>query len=171
MSDLDEGQLKTLYRTWTGRNFNGRRSTPLPKRGYGKQGELDMVTAEDIETLGRAFATRNWGPETQRTFIRRQLGGREQIRTRKDFHRVFSGVRAMNRRSKDNPTHSVAGGDGKTEASAETTGTSREIPTAGTADDGAKGGSEAAAAAAGETSSDGTYVKSPAPPECSGGAA
>ena len=97
MSKLDEAQLKSLLHFW-GLRFNGRRETPLPKRGYGKHGELDMVTGEDIETLGRAFAARNWGPETQRAFIRRQLGGREQIRTRRDFHRVFSGVRAMNRR-------------------------------------------------------------------------
>jgi hypothetical protein len=97
MRDLSDGQLKTLFRDWTGRNFVRKRTTPLPKRGYGRAGELELVSGEDLETLGRAFAARQWGPETQRAFIRRQLG-RDQIRTRRDFHRVFSGVRAMNRR-------------------------------------------------------------------------
>jgi hypothetical protein len=58
-----------------------------------------MVSGEDLELLGRAFANRGWSEDTQRNFIRRQLGrGREQIRTRADFHRVFSGVRAMSKR-------------------------------------------------------------------------
>jgi hypothetical protein len=97
MGALNEGQLKTLFRDWTGRNFT-RRKTALPKRGYAKSGELEMVSAEDLETLERAFSARQWGPETKRAFIRRQLDGREEIRTKADFHRVFSGARAMNRR-------------------------------------------------------------------------
>lgn len=98
MTALSEGQLKTLYRDWTGRNFVTKRTTPLPKRGYASSKDLEMVSAEDLETLERAFAARQWGPETKRNFIRRQLGGREQIKTRRDFQKVFSGVRAMNRR-------------------------------------------------------------------------
>jgi hypothetical protein len=97
MGDLSDSQLRRLYRDWTGRTLG--RSAPLPPKGYAKkQGELEIVSGEDLELLERAFAKRAWGPETKREFVRRQLGGREQIRTRADFHRVFSGVRAMNRR-------------------------------------------------------------------------
>ncbi|MEN6601768.1 MAG: hypothetical protein ABFD86_05075 [Bryobacteraceae bacterium] len=95
MGDLSEGQLESIYRSWTG---HGIRTRPLPRRGYGRSAEAEMVSAEDLETLGRAFARRNWGDEAQRTFIRRQLHGRDQIRTKRDFWKVFSGVRAMNRR-------------------------------------------------------------------------
>jgi hypothetical protein len=96
MGELTEGQLESLYRGWTGHGM--KRKSALPKRGYAKTTEAAMVSGEDLETLGRAFAARGWGKETQRVFIRRQLGGREQIRTRRDFWKVFSGVRAMNRR-------------------------------------------------------------------------
>lgn len=96
MGDLTEGQLESIYRSWTG---HGLRTRPLPKRGYVRAGgPEEMVSAEDLETLARAFARRNWGSEAQATFIRRQLRGRDQIRTRRDFARVFGGVRAMNRR-------------------------------------------------------------------------
>ena len=98
MGALDVGQLKTLFRDLTGKNFQARRRTALPKRGCLRRGGLEMVSGEDLETLGRAFSMRGWGEETRREFVRRQLGGREQIRTRADFWRVFSGVRAMNRR-------------------------------------------------------------------------
>jgi hypothetical protein len=94
MSDMSEAQLRKLYRDWTGRTI----ARPLPSRGYGKQGELEIVSGKDLELLERAFARRCWGPETKREFIRRQLGGKEQIRTRREFWKVFSGVRAMNRR-------------------------------------------------------------------------
>jgi len=95
MTELDEGQLRTLYRDWTGRGL--KRKTPLPKRGCARAPGIEMVSGEDLETLARAFALRGWDERTQRQFVRRQLG-REEIRTRKDFWRVFSGVRAMNRR-------------------------------------------------------------------------
>ncbi len=98
MGELTEQQLEGLYRNWTGHKLRRKRTTPLPKRGYARGGEIEMVSGEDLETLGAAFAARGWGKETQRAFIRRQLGGREEIRTRRDFWRVFSGVRAMNRR-------------------------------------------------------------------------
>ena len=96
ISVASDAQLGELYRDWTGKGIRG---AALPRRGYGRRGELDMVTAADLETLGRAYAERGWGPETQRAFIRRQLGGRDQIRTRRDFRRVFSGIRAMQRRT------------------------------------------------------------------------
>jgi hypothetical protein len=97
MGELSEGQLLALYKAWTGHTL--RRKVPLPKRGCLKVRDEEMVSGDDLETLGRAFALRGWGKDTQAAFIRRQLGGRAQIRTKKDFWRVFSGVRAMNRRS------------------------------------------------------------------------
>lgn len=96
MSEMTEGQLAALYHGWTGHGL--RRKNPLPRRGYARGQDVELVSAEDIETLGRAFAARGWGKETQTAFIRRQLQGRAEIRTRRDFWRVFSGVRAMNRR-------------------------------------------------------------------------
>jgi hypothetical protein len=97
MQQLDDEKLQELYRGWTGHGL--RRRTAMPKKGSGRSvGLAEMVTGEDLQTLANAFAARGWGKETQREFIRRQLGGREQIRTRGDFWKVFSGVRAMNRR-------------------------------------------------------------------------
>jgi hypothetical protein len=96
MGELSDGQLEAVYRGWTGHAL--KRKSALPPRGYANTTEVAMVSGEDLETLARAFAARGWGKETQAVFIRRQLGGREQIRTRKDFWKVFSGVRAMNRR-------------------------------------------------------------------------
>jgi hypothetical protein len=99
MREMNAGQMQELYFEWTGHALRRKRETELPRRGYAKRGgPAEMVSGEDLATLGAAFALRNWGPETQRRFIARQLNGREEIRTRKDFHRVFSGVRAMNRR-------------------------------------------------------------------------
>lgn len=98
MGSLDIDQLQRMYRGFAGRWFPTRKRKPLPKRGYAKSGELEIVSGDHLETLARAFAMRGWGKETQRTFIRRQLGGREQIRTTRDFQRVFRGVQAMNRR-------------------------------------------------------------------------
>jgi len=100
MADLTEEQLEAIYRAWTG---HGIRTKPLPKRGYARTNETEMVSPDDLETLARAFARRDWGEETQRNFIRRQLRGRDQIRTRRDFWKVFSGVRAMNRRDEERP--------------------------------------------------------------------
>ncbi len=96
MRAATDAQLQQIYAEWTGRRI--KRTSALPARGGGDQRLIEMVTGDDIETLARAFALRGWDAETQRNFVRRQLGGREQIRTRADFWRVFSGVRAMNRR-------------------------------------------------------------------------
>ena len=97
MSALDTEALQSRLKAWTGKSV--RRSTPLPRRGYGKKkGPLEMVTEEDLRTLAEAFSRRGMDENAQWLFIRRQLGGRDAIRTRGDFHKVFSGIRAMNRR-------------------------------------------------------------------------
>lgn len=98
MGELTEQQLEGLYRNWTGHKLRRKRTTALPKRGYAQGRDIELVSGDDLETLGNAFAIRGWGKDTQRAFIRRQLGGREEIRTKRDFWRVFNGVRAMNRR-------------------------------------------------------------------------
>ena len=78
------------------------RAAPLPRKGYGKDtNEVELVSAENITLLGDAFQQRGLTPEQQRNFIRRQLGGREVVRTNADFHRVFSGIRAINRRERE----------------------------------------------------------------------
>lgn len=76
------------------------RAQALPRKGYGTRtkGEIEMISGEDLTLLGDAFQRRGWTPDQQRNFIRRQLNGREVVRTRGEFHKVFSGVRAMNRR-------------------------------------------------------------------------
>ena len=88
-----------MLRSWTGKTV---RKSPLPRKGYAARceatGQIEMVSGEDLTLMADAFQRRGWTAEQQRNFIRRQLGGRETVRTRKDFHRVFSGVRAMNRR-------------------------------------------------------------------------
>ncbi len=98
MREMTAGQMQALLREWTGRALPSKRTTPLPQRGYGRTGALELVSGEDLETLGRAFAARGWGIDTQAEFVRRQLRGRDQIRTRKDFNAVFRAVQAMNRR-------------------------------------------------------------------------
>ena len=91
-------ELQNVLRSW-GKKI---RATPLPRRGYAKKADAaglsEMVSGEDLTLLGDAFQLRGWSKEQQRNFIRRQLGGREVVRTRGEFHKVFSGVRAMNRR-------------------------------------------------------------------------
>lgn len=101
MGEMDLAQAAALYKDVTGREFlTGRRPVPLklPERGYAARGETQIVSGGELELLERACAKRGWGPATKLAFIRRQLRGRDQIRTRADFQRVFRGVQAMNRR-------------------------------------------------------------------------
>lgn len=56
-----------------------------------------MVAARELEMLSDAAGLRGWRRETLDTFIRRQLRGR-QIRTMKEFNKVFWAIKAMNRR-------------------------------------------------------------------------
>ena len=97
MSTIPTEQLQDRLKAWTGKSV--RRTTPLPRRGYGKKkGPLEMVTGEDLNTLAEAFSRRGMDNDAQWLFIQRQLSGRDEIRTLGDFHKVFSGIRAMNRR-------------------------------------------------------------------------
>jgi hypothetical protein len=96
MSSLTDGQLLTIYRGWTGHGL--KRKAALPTRG-----ELDalapvMAAPEDLQMMDAEFAKRGLGAEGKQAFIRRQLRGREVLRTRRDVVRVTAGLRAMNRR-------------------------------------------------------------------------
>jgi hypothetical protein len=95
MSEMNVTQLLDLYKGWTGKGFV--RKGKLPERGVV---ETAMVSGRDLDTLELEFAERGWGKDTQEAFIRRQLRGRVEIRTRADFSRVFYGIRAMNKRVK-----------------------------------------------------------------------
>lgn len=98
MGDLTLDDLQQLYHQFAGRYLRAAK-TRLPRRGCARSSAVDeLVSAEHIETLGRAFAMRGWGAKTQREFIKRQLRGRHQIRTMADLQKVFRGVQAMNRR-------------------------------------------------------------------------
>lgn len=101
VASLAEATPETLERCLRRWGLRLPRRRALPRRAYAKQaaaaGTAELISGEDLELLGRAFAARGWTADTAKTFIRRQLG-RERILTRADFHKVFSGVRAMNRR-------------------------------------------------------------------------
>ena len=95
MSDVTDGQLLSIYREWTGKTLRNR--AKLPSRAWKSEG-IQMISGEELITLAQEFAKRGLGAEGQRNFIRRQLDGRDQIRTRKEFARVLGGIRAMNKR-------------------------------------------------------------------------
>jgi len=102
LSEMDVQALARLYLDVTGTEFlfhatKAQRVT-LPPRGCARRGSTVMASAEELELLERAMAVRGWGTDTKKVFVRRQLRGREVIRTRADFQRVFRGVQAMNRR-------------------------------------------------------------------------
>ena len=86
--------LKTAERL----RLEGRRQ-PLPAPGIRQnRANWRWWGSEDLDLLRRAFDQRELDEDGRAAFIRRQLHGRSEIRTRADFHKVFSGVRAMNRR-------------------------------------------------------------------------
>lgn len=94
MSEATDPQLLGLYRQWTGKTLKYRGK--LPQRN--ESSDLEMVSGEDLIGLDQEFAKRGITGDGRANFIRRQLRGRDQIRTRKDFVRVMGGIRAMNRR-------------------------------------------------------------------------
>jgi len=101
MSALSLKELAEMYLGLTGQEFlfhQSKSHVTLPPRGITQSCLTELVSGEELELLERAFAARGWGNETKKAFIRRQLRGLEQIRTRADFQRVFRGVQAMNRR-------------------------------------------------------------------------
>jgi hypothetical protein len=96
MADVTDAQLLGIYRQWTGKTlkYRGR----LPRRE--ETPDAEMVSGADLADLDQEFAKRAISGDGRANFIRRQLRGRDIIRTRRDFVRVMSGIRAMNRRDK-----------------------------------------------------------------------
>jgi hypothetical protein len=98
LSKVETHLLEQQLKAWTGKGL--RRSMPLPRRGYAERsGEVQMAGLDEFKTLANAFSIAGMDGEAQKKFIARQLRGRDAIRTVADFHRVFSGLRAMNRRA------------------------------------------------------------------------
>jgi len=96
LSTVSIDELERTLKGWTGKGL--RRNAPLPRRGYGSSTFVELAGLEDFATLANAFAVAQMNGEAQKTFIRRQLRGRDTVRTVADFHKVFSGLRAINRR-------------------------------------------------------------------------
>jgi hypothetical protein len=94
MADATDAQLLGVYRQWTGKTLKYRGQ--LPRRN--ESPDAEMVSRADIEDLDQEFAKRGLAGNGRAEFIRRQLRGRDLIRTRKDYTRVMGGLRAMNRR-------------------------------------------------------------------------
>lgn len=96
MADVSDHDLERVYKEWTGKGL--KRRTALPKRGEATADSAQMITGEELMVLDQEFSRRAMGQDGRRTFIRRQLRGRDVIRSRRDYAKVFNGIRAMNRR-------------------------------------------------------------------------
>ncbi len=96
MADLSERQLAQLYRDWTGKGI--KRRANLPRKGEAKGPAAQIVSGEELVELGKEFAKREIGEAGRGNFIARQVRGRREIRTRRDWVRVIGGLRAMNAR-------------------------------------------------------------------------
>jgi hypothetical protein len=97
MSEMTDAQLLEIYRGWTGRVLKYRGK--LPTRGEAAStSSSEMVSGEDLLALDQECAKRGLSAEGRSNFVRRQLRGRDIIRTRRDLVRVLAGIRAMNRR-------------------------------------------------------------------------
>jgi uncharacterized membrane protein YgcG len=102
MSELTDSQLLAIYRLWTGKTLKRRAALADPDWKAQPDG---LVSGEEINAIAQEFAKRGLGLDGQRNFVRRQLGGREAIRTRKDYIRVMHGLRAMNLRDERRGTN------------------------------------------------------------------
>jgi hypothetical protein len=98
MGQATDNQLAGLYRNWTGHTLRTR--AKLPRRGEAakRASAEQMISAEEIVEMDAEFARRNLGPAERANFMRRQLRGRDQVRTRQDWVRVITPLRAMNRK-------------------------------------------------------------------------
>jgi hypothetical protein len=101
MGDCTDRQLLLLYKDWTGKGL--KREAKLPRRGERVTGGLTFVSNLELAELDGIYAQLDWSAEQRQAFVRRQLRGRESIRTRGDWTAVLFGARAILRRG---------GGDG-----------------------------------------------------------
>lgn len=126
LRDLTDAEARTILDGIRGKKRrSGRSGHKNSDRGYamavaGRRRNDDspgeyMVAARELEMLSDAAGLRGWSRETLDTFIRRQLRGRE-IRTMKEFNKVFWAIKAMNRRDRltgkyDRPMAAEAGSE------------------------------------------------------------
>jgi hypothetical protein len=98
MGQATDHQLEGLYRHWTGHTL--KRRAKLPRRGEAAKASAaaQMISAEEIVALDAEFARRNLVDGERANFMRRQLRGRADVRTRADWARVITPLRAMNAR-------------------------------------------------------------------------
>lgn len=96
MAAVETKDLLALYKGWTGHGLKSR--AQKPSRGETAVARMQMVSAEEAIALEMEFARRGLGDDGKKNFIRRQLRGRDQVRTRGDWVRVIAPLRAMNRR-------------------------------------------------------------------------
>jgi hypothetical protein len=101
--------LKELTEDEASRLLNGMRKgsgKQLAKRHWaqGNHGRRDvedkteyLVNTREMQMLCEAAALRGWNEEALLKFIARQLG-KTEIRTMKEFNKIFWAVKAMNRR-------------------------------------------------------------------------
>jgi hypothetical protein len=98
MSELSDAQLLAIYRSWTGKVLRSRGKLPARGEAAKSGAAAEMVSAEDLAMLDQEWAKRGLGVDGRAAFVRRQLRGRDVIRTRRDWVRVMGGIRQMNRR-------------------------------------------------------------------------
>lgn len=97
MGELTDAQLLSIYRGWTGKVL--RRKAKLADPDWKAQPD-GLVSGDELEAIAQEFAKRGLGIDGQRNFVRRQLQGRDQIRSRKDYIRVMHALREMNARDR-----------------------------------------------------------------------
>ncbi len=107
LSEMTDDNLYKLYRSWTNRGLKRRKHEagpgcqPVDKHeGFRVLDKLQMVASEDLVILAQEFALAGMSEDSQKGFIRRQLRGRDIIRTRGDWGKVINGLRAINKRER-----------------------------------------------------------------------
>lgn len=98
MSHMTDGQLLALYKLLAGGRELKKRGK-LPNRGEVPGANAEIASAEDLVLLDHHFAKAGFTEEGKVAFLKRQLKGRDCVRTRGDVTRVMTAVRAINRRA------------------------------------------------------------------------
>ncbi len=97
MAKLTDGELLMIYRDWTGHGL--KQPGRLPRKGEVAAGvPAEMIDPKDLEMMAAEFAKRGMSDHGRQAFLRRQLRGRDVLRTRRDVVKVTAALRAMNRR-------------------------------------------------------------------------
>ena len=118
MAALDDGQLRDLFLDLTGRVFHPKHpgmQNRQRRKAAGTAGRKDasnkvveMAATVDVEMVYQLGYALGWTQQTIKTFIRRQLRGRDQLRTMADVNKVLWGLRAIAKRKKSGAGHNVA---------------------------------------------------------------